>query len=108
MNATEEVGPVGVAKGVNLLMRSKGWPRSLCLSYCGTLLVNELMALIRLEDEPVVLETDVNAIIDAVEVRQSAEETRKQEEQAAPQEQITGDDPLPSDETTAQEIPATL
>lgn len=88
MSATEHT-----AKAANLLMRTKGWAKTVCLNYLNLLSPPELQALVELEDEPGPLGDRVSAVIDEVEDRISAEESLRKQKEKNPV-----DPPMPESE----------
>ncbi len=70
-------------KALHLLMRTKGWSKSLSAGYIKTLQAEEVSTLARLEDAPSLRGDEVNAVIDEIEDRQSAEEALKKQQESA-------------------------
>ena len=81
------IEPADDLKALHLLMRTKGWSRTIAEGFVKTILPDELKALAHLEDAPSLTGDEVNVILDEVEDRQAAEAAlKKQQEQKAKQE----------------------
>jgi hypothetical protein len=71
------VEPSDDQKALHLLMRTKGWSRTIAEGFCKTLDPDELKALTHLEDAPSLTGDEVNIILDEIEDRQAKEAAEK-------------------------------